>query len=272
MLGAIIGDIVGSRFEFNNIKTKDFVLLDLDDSFSTDDSIMSLAVLDMFINNKLNSDEEVTKTFRKWGRTYPHAGYGCRFRDWLKEDIIRPINSYGNGSAMRVSAVAWYSNSEEEVIENAKKVTRVSHNHPEGIKGAVVTAMCIYYARIGKSKEFIKDYVSKYYDINFNYDDLVKNYDFYETCQQSVPEAIYCFLISTSFIDCIRTTISIGGDCDTTAAISGAIAEAFYKDEFNDEEWYSKIIPFLPESKNGCRIEELLKSFISHKKEILNKQ
>jgi len=271
MLGAIIGDIVGSRFEFNNIKTKDFELLDIDDSFATDDSIMSLAVLDMFVNNKLNSDEEVTKTFRKWGRTYPYAGYGSRFRGWLEEETIRPINSYGNGSAMRVSAVAWYSNSEEEVIENANKVTRVSHNHPEGIKGAVVTAMCIYYARIGKSKEFIKDYVSKYYDINFDYDDLVKNYDFYEICQKSVPEAIYCFLISTSFIDCIRTTISIGGDCDTTAAISCAIAEAYYKDEFNDDEWLETIMPFLPENKNGLKIVDLLKKYIEKKKEVLNK-
>lgn len=270
MLGAIIGDICGSRFEFDNIKTKKFDLFDLEDSFATDDSIMSLAVLDMLVNNRINDEKEVVKTFKKWGLAYPNSGYGGRFAEWLLYGD-KPYNSYGNGSAMRVSAVAWYANSEEEVIDLATKTAQVTHNHPEGIKGAVVTAMCIYYARIGKTKEFIKEYVSKYYDINFDYNDLVKNYDFYEMCQKSVPQAIYCFLISKNFIDCIRTTISIGGDCDTTSAISCAIAEAYYKDEFDDFEWLDKVLPFLPEDKNGCNIYSLLNKYIVHKKEVLLK-
>lgn len=270
MLGAIIGDICGSRFEFDNIKTKKFDLFDLEDSFATDDSIMSLAVLDMLVNNRINNELEVVKTFKKWGLAYPNSGYGGRFAEWLLYGD-KPYNSYGNGSAMRVSAVAWYANSEEEVIDLATKTAKVTHNHPEGIKGAVVTAMCIYYARIGKTKEFIKEYVSKYYDINFDYNDLVKNYEFYEICQKSVPQAIYCFLISTSFEDCIRTTISIGGDCDTTSAISCAIAEAYYKDEFDDCDWLDKILPFLPEDKNNCKIYSLLNRYIVHKKEVLLK-
>lgn len=270
MLGAIIGDVVGSQYEFNNIKSKDFELLDIDNSFATDDSIMSLAVLDMFVNGYVNDSNKIVETFKKWGLTYPDFGYGGMFRNWLMFDS-KPYNSYGNGSAMRISAVAWYSNSEEEVIKNATKVTEVTHNHPEGIKGAVVTAMCVYYARIGKSKEFIKDYVSQYYDINFDYDDLVKNYDFYEICQKSVPQAIYCFLISTDFVDCIRTTISIGGDCDTTAAISCAIAEAYYKDEFNDMKWLDLINMFLPEPKNGCNPYKLLLKYIEKKKEVLGR-
>ncbi len=271
MLGAIIGDIAGSRFEFDNIKTKDFELFDIDDSFATDDSIMSLAVLDMCINGYLNDSEKIVRTFKKWGLTYPYSGYGGMFREWLRNDNPKPYGSYGNGSAMRISAVAWYSNSEEEVIKNATKVSEVTHNHPEGIKGAVVTAMCIYYARIGKSKEFIKDYVSKYYDIDFDYDALVESYEFYESCQKSVPEAIYCFLISNSFIDCIRTTISIGGDCDTTSAISCAIAEAYYKNEFDDSKWLEIANMFLPESKNGCNAKKLLLKYIEKKKEVLGR-
>ena len=270
MLGAIIGDIAGSRFEFNNIKTKEFDLFDINDSFATDDSIMSLAVLDMLINSYENDSKKIVETFKKWGLTYPNNGYGGMFGQWLMYGE-KPYRSCGNGSAMRISAVGWYSNSEKEVIEKATKITEVTHNHPEGIKGAVVTAMCIYYARIGKSKEFIRDYVSKYYDIDFDYDALVESYEFFETCQKSVPQAIYCFLVSTSFEDCIRTTISIGGDCDTTAAISCAIAEAYYKDEFDDEKWYERILPFLPESKDGCKIEKLLKEYINHKKEVLGK-
>ena len=270
MLGAIIGDVVGSRYEFNNLKSKEFDLFDINDSFATDDSIMSLAVLDMFINGYVNDSKKIVETFKKWGLTYPDSGYGGMFRQWLLYGS-EPYNSCGNGSAMRISAVAWYSNSEEEVKENAIKVTEVTHNHPEGIKGAVVTAMCIYYARIGKSKEFIKDYVSKYYDIDFDYNELVETYDFYETCQKSVPQAIYCFLISNSFEDCIRTTISIGGDCDTTSAISCAIAEAYYKNDFDDMKWLELINMFLPEPKNGCNPYKLLLKYIEKKKEVLGR-
>lgn len=140
-----------------------------------------------------------------------------------------PYNSFGNGSAMRVSAAGWVGETEDEVKEFSRKVTEVTHNHPEGIKGAEVTAMCIYYARNGKDKDFIKKYVEQHYDFNFDYEELRKTYTHAaEICQNTVPQAIYCFLISHSFEDCLRTTISIGGDCDTTAAISCAIAEAYY--------------------------------------------
>lgn len=227
MLGAIIGDIVGSVYEFNNIKTKEFPLFSEKSNY-TDDTVMTLAVLDILQNGYENDKEKIIDTFKKWGRAYPDAGYGSRFFYWVLGYDRDPINSYGNGSAMRVSACAWYGKSEEEVIDLATKVTEVSHNHPEGIKGAVVTALSIYYAKIGKSKEFIKEYASKYYNLDFNYNDLVKNYEFNETCQNTVPEAISCFLISNDFEDSIRTAISIGGDSDTLAAITGSIAEAFY--------------------------------------------
>lgn len=227
MLGAIIGDVVGSVYEFNNIRTKKFELFGKE-NFLTDDSIMTIAITEVLKNGYQDDNDKIVETLKKWGRKYPKAGYGGHFFKWLFTEETEPYYSFGNGAAMRVSPVGWYANSEEEVKKLSKKVTEVTHNHPEGLKGAEVTAMCIYYARIGKSKEFIKKYVSQYYNIDFDYEDLKKNYWFNETCQDTVPQAIYCFLISKNFEDCIRTTISIGGDCDTTAAISCAIAEAYY--------------------------------------------
>ena len=227
MLGAIIGDVVGSIYEFNNIRTKKFKLFGKG-NFLTDDSIMTIAIAEVLKNGYQDDNNKIVETLKKWGRKYPKAGYGGHFFKWLFTEEKEPYYSFGNGAAMRVSAAGWYGRDEEEVKDFAKKVTEVTHNHPEGIKGAEVTAMCIYYARTGKSKEFIRDYVSKYYDIDFEYEDLKRNYWFNETCQDTVPQAIYCFLISKDFEDCIRTTISIGGDCDTTAAISCAIAEAYY--------------------------------------------
>lgn len=229
MIGALVGDYVGSVYEFNNIRTKKFKLFSKKCKF-TDDSIMTLAVEEILKENKYNDRNKVVKILKKWGRRYPGRGYGGMFGWWLISDIDEPYYSFGNGAAMRVSAVGWYANSEEEVKEMSRKVTEVTHDHPEGLKGAEVVAMCVYYARIGKSKEFIKNYVRQYYDIDFDYEDLRKKYYFNETCQETVPQAIYCFLISKDFEDCLRTTISIGGDCDTTAAISCAIAEAYYKD------------------------------------------
>lgn len=228
MLGAIIGDIVGSVYEFNNIKTKEFPLFSKG-SCMTDDSIMTIAVAEIMKNGYVNDKNKIIDTFKKWGKKYPYAGYGARFFNWVLGEDRKPYNSCGNGSAMRVSAVGWYARSEEEVKDYSRKVTEVTHNHPEGLKGAEVTAMCIYYARIGKDKDFIREYVSQYYDLNFDYEELKRTYIHgAEICQVTVPQAIYCFLISESFEDCIRTTISIGGDCDTTAAISCAIAEAYY--------------------------------------------
>ena len=228
MLGAVIGDVVGSRYEFNNIKTKDFELFGKG-CYATDDTVMTCAVAEVLINKKQNDKDYIIDTLKKWGKRYPQAGYGGHFGCWVLGNEREPYNSYGNGAAMRVSAVGWIAESEEEVKDLSRRVTEVTHNHPEGIKGAEVVAMCIYYAKQGKDKAFIKEYVEKYYNLDFDYDDLRKTYiHAEEICQNTVPQAIFCFLISDSFEDCLRTTISIGGDCDTTAAISCAIVEAYY--------------------------------------------
>lgn len=228
MFGASIGDVVGSRWEFNNIKTKDFALFGKG-CYATDDTVMTCAVADVLVNKKQNNKDKIIDTLKKWGKKYPDAGYGGHFYNWVLGSDREPYNSYGNGSAMRVSAAGWIGKTEKEVKNLSRKVTEVTHNHPEGIKGAEVTAMCIYYARNGKSRDFIKQYVEQYYNLDFDYEELRKTYKHAEEiCQNTVPQAIYCFLISHSFEDCLRTTISIGGDCDTTAAISCAIAEAYY--------------------------------------------
>ena len=244
MLGALLGDIVGSRFEFNNIKNKYFHLFHSDCSV-TDDSVMSVAVAEMCLNGFIpNVKDGIIRTFKKWGQKYPYAGYGSRFISWVLSDDSNPYYSCGNGSAMRISAIGFYANTEEEVKEYSKAVTEVTHNHPEGLKGAEVTAMCIYMARRGKTKDEIAAYVKQYYNIEFDYEELRKTYihgD--EKCQVTVPQAIYCFLISNDFEDCIRTTISIGGDCDTTSAISGAIAEAYYGIPEEIKEQVKKFIP-----------------------------
>lgn len=244
MIGAIIGDIVGSRFEFNNIKTKKFHLFDKKCSI-TDDSVMSVAVAEMCLNNYVPKNKEmIIQTFKKWGKKYPNVGYGSRFFDWLLSDDSTPYNSCGNGSAMRISAIGFYANSKEEVELYSRSVTEVTHNHPEGIKGAYVVAMCIYLARKGASKKEIKEFVEKYYNIDFDYEKLRRTYKHEEEiCQNTVPQAIYCFLISKGFEDCLRTTISIGGDCDTTAAISCAIAEAYYGIPTSIIEEASEFIP-----------------------------
>lgn len=228
MFGASIGDVVGSRWEFNNIKTKDFELFGKG-CYATDDTVMTCAVADVLVNKKQNNKDKIIDTLKKWGKKYPDAGYGGHFYNWVLGSDREPYNSYGNGSAMRVSAAGWIGKTEKEIKNLSRKVTEVTHNHPEGIKGAEITAMCIYYARNGKSRDFIRQYVEQYYNLDFDYEELRKTYKHAEEiCQNTVPQAIYCFLISHSFEDCLRTTISIGGDCDTTAAISCAIAEAYY--------------------------------------------
>lgn len=258
MLGAIIGDTVGSVFEFHNIKSKDFPLI----SFGcepTDDSILTLAIAEILQNGWQYDKMKVVQTIKKWGRTFPYAGYGGRFGDWLFSDSTDGYNSLGNGSAMRVSPVGWYANSEDEVKEFSRLVTEVTHSHPKGLLGAEVTAMCIYYARIGKSKEFIKEYASRFYVLDFEYEKLVENYFFNETCQDTVPQAIFCFLISENFEDCLRTAISIGGDSDTLAAIACSIAEAYYKEI--DEKLKREVIDLLPPPRNGCDALAVLKRF-----------
>ncbi len=232
MIGAIIGDIIGSKYEFTSDKTKEFELFTAD-SCLTDDSMMTIAVGCACAKADL-SDEEDFKSWviyymRKIGRQYPFAGYGYHFFRWIKSDSMGAYNSFGNGSAMRVSPVAWVAQSLEEAEKLAKWSAEVTHNHPEGIKGAQAVAAAIYLARTGKSKDEIKDYIEKqYYKLEFTLDEIRPAYKFDVTCQGSVPQAIQCFLEATDFEDAIRNAVSLGGDGDTQAAMAGAIAEAFY--------------------------------------------
>jgi len=231
MLGAIIGDIVGSRFEWNNIKTKNFDFFSDECSF-TDDSIMTLAVAKALLdcNGEYENLGELTvRSMQKVGRPYPNSGYGGMFYQWMYSDNPKPYNSFGNGAAMRVSACGFAAKSLEETIMLSRKVTEVTHNHPEGIKGAEATAVCIYLARRGKNISEIKNYVNDfYYPMDFTLDGIRSSYQFNETCQNTVPQAIMSFIESNSFEDAIRNAISIGGDSDTLAAIVGGIAEAYY--------------------------------------------
>ena len=231
MLGAIIGDIVGSRFEWNNIKTKDFDFLTYKCS-ATDDSIMSLAVAQAILDckgNYANLGNAVVSRMQEIGRPYPNCGFGGMFYQWIYSDDPQPYGSFGNGAAMRVSACGFAANSLDEAIALSKAVTEVTHNHPEGIKGAEATAVAIYLAREGKSILEIRDYIDKhYYPMDFTLDGIRATYEFNETCQNTVPQAIMAFLESTDFEDAIRNAISIGGDSDTLAAITGGIAEAYY--------------------------------------------
>ena len=231
MLGAIIGDIVGSRFEWNNIKTKEFDFLNYRCEF-TDDSVMTLAIANALL--EANGDYGrlgilAVKHMREIGRPYPHCGYGGMFQQWMYSDDRGPYNSFGNGAAMRVSACGFVAQHIDEAKTLSRMVTEVTHNHPEGIKGAEATAVCVLLAREGKNILEICDYINAhYYPMNFTLDGIRDSYQFNETCQDTVPQAIMAFLESTGFEDAIRNAISIGGDSDTLAAITGAIAEAYY--------------------------------------------
>ncbi len=231
MLGAIIGDIVGSVYEWKNHKSKDFTLLTYKNHF-TDDTVMSLAVAKALLMSQSDySDlsEMVVKYMREVGRNYPDCGYGGSFYKWMFSDDPKPYMSYGNGAAMRVSACGFAAKTLEEAILLSRKVTEVTHNHPEGLKGAESTAVAIYLAKSGRNLLEIRDYINKnYYSLNFRLDDIRESYEFNETCQGTVPQAIEAFLESTNFEDAIRNAISLGGDSDTIAAITGSIAEAYY--------------------------------------------
>lgn len=226
MTGAIAGDIIGSVYEFDNIKTTDFPLF-TNESDYTDDTIMTVAVADWLLNGG-----DLAKVMQRYGREYPYptGGYGGRFSGWLREKDPQPYNSWGNGSAMRVSAVGWMFDSLEKTLEVAKETAVVTHNHPEGIKGAQATAAAIYLARTGKSKQDIKQYIETAfsYDLGRTCDEIRPFYRFNESCQGTVPEAIIAFLDSSDFEDAIRLAVSLGGDSDTLACITGGIAEAFY--------------------------------------------
>ena len=234
MLGAILGDIIGSRFEFDRGgKTKDFKLF-TDESCFIDDTVMTIAVGEALLNSeKLNEDdfkENLISSMKKWGRKYPNAGYGARFYWWLKEENPKPYGSYGNGSAMRVSSVGWLYPTLEKTLEVARWTAEVSHNHIEGIKGAECTAAVIYLSRIGKNKEEIKDYVLKHYDYSLSesLDELRNRHKHVETCMDSLPKALVSFFEGNSYEDVIRNAVSLGGDTDTLAAIAGAMAESYY--------------------------------------------
>ena len=231
MLGAIIGDIVGSRFEWNNYKGKDFDLLTYK-CFPTDDSIMTLAVAKAILNAKPDHSDLSQMTVRymqQLGNLYPDAGYGEFFREWLRSKDPKPYRSFGNGAAMRVSACGFAAKDLTDAKILSRMVTSVTHNHPEGIKGAEATTVAIFLARSGKSMLEIRDVIDQeYYPMNFTLDGIRKAYQFNETCQETVPQALMAFFESTDFEDAIRNAISIGGDSDTIAAITGGVAEAFY--------------------------------------------
>lgn len=235
MYGAILGDIIGSPFEFDRgDKTKDFELFTEGCDF-TDDSVMTLAVAAALMEAGPDANEEYIKetliySMQEWGRDYPYAGYGGGFRRWLKSSNPKPYNSWGNGSAMRVSAAGWLYPTLERTREVAKYTAEVTHNHPEGVKGAEATASCIFLARNGATKEAIKKYVEDEfgYDLERTLDSIRPTYHHVESCQETVPEAIIAFLEAEDFEDAIRNAVSLGGDTDTLGAITGSIAEAYF--------------------------------------------
>mgnify|MGYP003814220791 CR=1 FL=1 len=259
MLGAMIGDIVGSVYEWHNIKTKDFPLF-RSDCFFTDDTVMTAATADALM--KGGTKDDFIDAYREWGRRYPDAGYGGRFRAWLASEDRAPYGSWGNGSAMRVSPCGWLADCgsfaatgriPESVLNAAALSASVTHNHPEGVKGAQATAAAIFLARHyaaggcgrPRSPDGLKAEMKQYIEARFGYDlsrtldEIRPSYRFDESCQQTVPQAITAFLESTGFEDAIRGAVSLGGDSDTLAAITGGIAEAAYgiPDSVRAEAW-----------------------------------
>jgi len=243
MLGAIAGDVIGSVYERFNIKTKTFPLFSRHSRF-TDDSVLTVAVADSILHQTTYVDN-----LKKYYRAYPNSGYGARFQEWGRGDSLRPYNSWGNGSAMRVSPVGFAFESLDETLAQAEATALPTHNHPEGIKGAQATAAAIFLARKGKSKDEIKSCIETdfSYDLSFTLDEIRPTYEFDVSCQGSVPQAIVAFLESTDFEDAIRNAISIGGDSDTIACMAGGMAQAFYK-QIPDEivqETLSRLTPDL---------------------------
>lgn len=254
ILGAIIGDMVGVRFEFrqNRQKSKDFPLFD-GIVRPSDDSVLTVANMSWLLGSNLQD------AMLKWCRKYPKAGYGGMFRKWLVDANRAPYSSLGNGSAMRVSPVAWVANSLEECLDLAKKSAEITHNHSEGIKGAQATAAAIYMARTGSTKEEIKKYITDNFGYNLDrtLDEIRPTYRFDSTCPGSVPESIICFLEGESYEDTIRNAISLGGDADTQAAIAGSIAEAFYG---IPEDIVNAAIEYIPEDMYSV-IEEFSEKY-----------
>jgi len=226
IIGAATGDIIGSIYEFDNIKSTNFPLFS-DGCCATDDSIMTFATMDVLINSG-----DYTEAYQRYGRKYPHplGGYGGNFEEWIYSSNPRPYNSWGNGSAMRVSPIGWAFDTFEQTMKEARNSATVTHNHREGIKGAQAVTAAIYLARNGKTKREIRKFITDTFKYNLDrkIDEIRPNYHFDVSCQGSVPEAIIAFLESSDFESAIRLAISIGGDSDTIGCITGAIAEAFY--------------------------------------------
>ena len=233
MYGAILGDIIGCPYEFDRGgKTKQFPLFSRQSTY-TDDTIMTIAVADAFLDAPEGEDQirqRLVESMQRYGNLFPNAGYGAMFRRWLRSADPQPYGSCGNGSAMRVSAVAWLYPDLDTVRRMARLSAEVTHNHPEGIKGAEATAAAIFLARTGSTKAEIKAYMEEafHYDLSRTCDEIRPGYHHVETCQETVPEAITAFLEGTDFEDVIRTAVSLGGDCDTLTCIAGSIAEGFY--------------------------------------------
>ena len=260
MYGAILGDIVGSPYEFdyNNYKGKDFPLFSQRSEF-TDDTVITLAVARALLDTREQDDITIkaalVREMQRLGRAYPDKGYGVRFNQWLYEDNPQPYRSYGNGSAMRVSPAAWLAESMQEALHLAQLTAEVTHDHPEGIKGAQAVAAAIFLARTGHSKVEIKAYVEcKFgYDLSRTCDEIRPTYRHVESCQETVPQAIAAFLESTDFEDALRTAVSLGGDSDTLTAITGSIAEAFYGVPKNlKQECRKRLTPDLEEILQAC--------------------
>lgn len=239
MIGAIAGDIIGSVYESRSIKNKDFPLFSTYSTY-TDDTVMTIAVADAILHQEpvknkfiqqINNKEKYITSLRLYGKRYPYKGYGQNFKKWLISKNPRPYGSYGNGSAMRVSSVGFAFSDLKKVLSEAKLSAEITHNHKEGIKGAQAAACCVFLAKNGESKEYIKKFIIKKFNYNLNrkLSDIRKNYDFEISCQKSVPEAIISFLESENFEDTVRNAVSLGGDSDTIACIAGGIAQAFYK-------------------------------------------
>ena len=250
MIGAITGDVAGSRFERRNIKTTEFELMHEGCRF-TDDTVLTIAIADAILN-----DRSFTQAVKEWGQKYSYAGYGGNFTKWLHSESTEPYNSWGNGSAMRVSPVGFAYNEMGTVLQKAKASAAITHNHPEGIKGAQAVAAAIFLAREESSKKEIREYIEEtfQYDLSRTLAEIRPVYTFDVSCQGSVPEAIIAFLESSDFEDAIRLAISIGGDSDTVACMAGGIAQAYYR------EMPKKIISFV-RSKLTPEMLEVLEVF-----------
>lgn len=259
MIGAIVGDVVGSRFEFHNHRDKEFPLF-TNSCKVTDDSIMTTAIAIAVMDYKEHGrplDEAAVHWMRRIGQPYKNAGYGGRFAQWMYSSDPKPYNSFGNGAAMRVSACAWAADTMADAMEMSDEVTKVTHNHPEGIKGARAITAAIFMARTGCSKDEIYEFIDQnYYSLNKSVNKIRETLQFDETCQVTVPVAIQCFYESEDFEDCLRLAISVGGDSDTIAAIACSIAEAYYGVPENIRE---KVLTFVPQQLKDIlfRFEEI---------------